>query len=184
MRTRLISLLVLAALLGLARGAHPHIGVETYPFYELLDEDLDRINLTDGSVEDWLEVVGEPSLTASDFVWVNNPYDPWKLDFRIWLAWNQTGNTLWVAMERFDDLYLNLYDGAGLHEMHRWDSSIAFMVDGDHTAGIYGQLPRINCEECTPEQVLWTTAKRSGGWRSPRHPAAGTSWTTTAPASG
>ena len=39
--------------------------------------------------------------------------------------------------------------------MHRWDSSIAFMVDGDHTAGIYGQLPGINCEECTPEQVLW-----------------------------
>ena len=38
-----------------------------YPFYELLDEDLDRIDLTDGSVEDWIEVVGEPSLTAADY---------------------------------------------------------------------------------------------------------------------
>ena len=29
------------------------------------------------------------------------------------------------------------------------------MVDGDHTAGIYGQLLGINCEQCTEEQVLW-----------------------------
>ena len=36
-----------------------------------------------------------------------------------------------------------------------WDSSIAFMVDGDHTGGIYGQLLGINCEQCTEEQVLW-----------------------------
>ncbi len=58
-------------------------------------------------------------------------------------------------MERTDDFYFNRYDGAGLHRMHRWDSSLAFMVDGDHTGGIYGQLLGINCEECTEEQVLW-----------------------------
>ena len=29
------------------------------------------------------------------------------------------------------------------------------MVDGDHTAGIYGELLGINCEQCTAEQVLW-----------------------------
>ena len=152
---RSLFLLTLVPILGLADAAHAHIGDQIYPFYELLDEDLDRIDLTDGSVEDWIEVIGEPSLTASDFFWVNNPYDPSELDFRIWLAWHEGSSTLWVAMERFDDLYFNRYDGAGLHEMVSWDSSIAFMVDGDHTGGIYGQLLGINCEECTPEQVLW-----------------------------
>ncbi len=155
MRTCLVSLLILAPLLVPASVAHAHIGDEIYPFYELLDEDLDRIDLTDGSVEDWREVVGEPSLTASDFFWLFGAYDLSEVDFRIWLAWNESTGTLWVAMERFDDLYLNSYDGAGLHEMVGWDSSIAFMVDGDHTGGIYGQLLGINCEECTPEQVLW-----------------------------
>ena len=111
--------------------------------------------MTDGSVEDWLEIVGEPSLTASDFFWLFGAYDLSDVDFRIWLAWHQGSGTLWVAMERFDDLYFNRYDGAGLHEMVGWDSSIAFMVDGDHTGGIYGQLLGINCEECTDEQVLW-----------------------------
>ena len=155
MGTRLISLLTLTSLLGSGPAAHAHVGDQIYPFYELLDEDLDRIALTDGSVEDWVEVVGEPSLTASGFFWLFGSYDLSELDFRIWLAWHQGSGTLWVAMERFDDLYLNNYDGAGLHEMVGWDSSIAFMVDGDHTAGIYGQLLGINCEQCTEEQVLW-----------------------------
>ena len=49
MRIRLISPPILAALLGLAASdAHAHIGDEIYPFYELLDEDLDRIDPTDG----------------------------------------------------------------------------------------------------------------------------------------
>ena len=155
MHTRLISLLTLTSLLGHAPGAHAHIGDDISPFFELLDEDLTRIDLTDGSVEDWLEIVGEPSLVASDFFWLFGAYDPSEVDFRIWLAWHQGSGTLWVAMERFDDLYINRYDGAGLHEMVGWDSSIAFMVDGDHTGGIYGQLLGINCQECTAEQVLW-----------------------------
>ena len=152
---RSLFLLTSAPLLGLADAAYAHIGDEVYFFYELLDEDLDRIDLTDGSVEDWLEVVGEPSLKASDFFWLFGSYDLSELDFRIWLAWHQGSGTLWVAMERFDDLYFNRYDGAGLHEMVSWDSSIAFMVDGDHTGGIYGQLLGINCGGCTAEQVLW-----------------------------
>ena len=155
MRTFHVFLVALAQLLGLAGVIHAHVGDQVYFFYELLDEDLDRIDLTDRSVEDWVEVVGEPSLTASDFFWLFGAYDLSDLDFRIWLAWNESSGTLWVAMERFDDLYLNSYDGAGLHEMVGWDSSIAFMVDGDHTAGIYGELLGINCAECTAEQVLW-----------------------------
>ncbi len=56
MRTSLVALLTLAPLLGAASAAHGHIGDEIYPIFELLDEDLDRIDLTDGSVDDWRAV--------------------------------------------------------------------------------------------------------------------------------
>ena len=153
MVTRLLCLLTLAAILA-APAAHAHVGDQIYPFFELLDEDLDRIDLTDGSVEDWLEVIGEPSLTASDFLWLNNPYDPSELDFRMWLAWHQGSSTLWIAMERFDDLYFNLYDADKPWEMQLWDSSLRFKVDGDHTGGEYSYFLGWNCAGCSPEQVL------------------------------
>ena len=141
----------------LATRVFAHAGDEIYPFLELLDEDLARIDLTDGSVEDWYDVIGEPSLTASDFYWLNYHYDPSELDFRIWLAWHQGSNTVWIAMERFDDLYFNRYDGGYVNDnMWLWDSNIAFFVDGDHTAGQYGEwlAPWRDCERCTPERVL------------------------------
>ena len=159
MRVCLISLLTLAPLLGSASATHAHIGDQIYPFYELLDEDLDHIDLTDGSVEDWLEVIGEPSLTAIDFVWGGlwqpfQVYDPLQVDFRIWLAWNESTSTLWIAMERIDDLYFNLYDGREPWDMQQWDSSMRFLVDGDHSGGFYSYTLGRYCEKCTPEQVL------------------------------
>ena len=46
-----------------------HTGDRVYPFYEITEELLGTIDLTDGSVEDWIEV-GPPSLTLLDFfVW-------------------------------------------------------------------------------------------------------------------
>ena len=152
MRACLISLLTLAPLLGLASEAHAHIGDEIYPFYELLDGDLERIDLTDGSVEDWIEVVGEPSLTAIDFFWLFGSYDPSDLDIRIWLAWHQGTSTIWAAMERFDDLYVNRYDGNPFN-IEYWDSSITLFVDGDHSGGQFTFLSPYFCEGCTPEQV-------------------------------
>ena len=154
MRPYLVSLLTLGPILGLAPGAHAHIGDEVYPFFELLDEDLDRIDLTDGSVEDWYEVIGEPSLTASDFVWEDQSYDPSDVDFRIWLGWHQGSSTIWIAMERFDDLYFNRYDGDEPWKMHWWNSSIRSLVDGDHTGGEYSYFLGRYCEDCTAEQVL------------------------------
>ena len=123
MHTCLISLMALTSLLGLALpAAHAHVGDQIYPFYELLEEDLHRIDLTDGSVEDWLEVVGEPSLTATDFVWGTQhaaaEYNPLDVDFRIWLAWHQGSGTLWAAMERVDDLYVNRHDGDPLNMVY------------------------------------------------------------------
>ena len=153
MRYRIISLLTLVAILGPATVAHAHVGDEIYPFYELLDHDLHRIDLTDGSVDDWLEVIGEPSLTAADFVWEYHRYDPAEVDFRIWLAWNQGTGTLWIAMDRVDDLYFNRYDG-NRPWMAVWDSSITFLVDGDHTGGQYSYFLGPLCQDCTPDQVL------------------------------
>ena len=157
MRICLVFMAGLVPLLGLADAAHAHIGDQIYPIFELLDEDLDRIDLTDGSVEDWHEVGGEPSLTAVDFYWGyfgGVSYDPADLDFRIWLAWNQSTSTVWIAMERFDDLYFNLYDGREPWEMQLWDSSIRFMVDGDHSGGRYTSGGGRYCEHCTAEEVL------------------------------
>ena len=38
-----------------------------FPFAELTDGMRARVDLKDGSVEDWSEVLGEPTLTALDF---------------------------------------------------------------------------------------------------------------------
>ena len=38
-----------------------------YPFTELTDEMRARIDLKDGSIDDWLEVLGEPTVTPLDF---------------------------------------------------------------------------------------------------------------------
>ncbi len=132
MRTCLISLLTLAALQGHAPGAHAHIGDEIYPFFELLDEDMARIDLTDGSVEDWLEVVGEPSLTSLDFYWWGyegdleyDPSDGWTSASGS--PGTRAASTLWIAMERFDNLYFNLYD---------WGDIYPFFDPGRCSSGI------------------------------------------------
>ncbi len=154
-----LALLTFAPLLGSASATHAHVGDQIYPIFELLDEDLDRIDLTDGSVDDWIEVVGEPSLAAFDFYWGYQgefEYDPSEVDFRIWLAWNQSTSTLWIAMERFDDLYFNLYDGDKPWEMQLWDSGLRFFVDGDHTGGRFSYRLGWQCEDCTADQVLET----------------------------
>ena len=156
----LVALLV--PLLGLvAPVAYAHIGDQIYPFYELLDEDLDRIDLTDGSVDDWYDVLGEPSLTAGDFYYPFSSYDPADCDNRFWLGWHRRSGTLWVAMERFDDIYFNNYAGETVQPgvptvfrpaMIRWDSYFSFMVDGDHSGGRYLFGPN-TCEGCTVEEI-------------------------------
>ena len=161
MRTFLVLLAALTPLPGLAPAVHAHIGDQIYPFFELLDEDLDRIDLTDGSVEDWHDVLGEASLTAADFFYPFSHYDPGDCDFRFWLGWHRRSGTLWVAMERFDDIYLNNYAGeileAGLPKMFRptmlfWDSYFSFLVDGDHSGGRY-LFGRSSCDGCTIEET-------------------------------
>ena len=68
-----------------------HVNKERlFPFFYLSDEIVEGIRVDDGSVDDWLDLVGEPSLTLLDFTEKlgNAPLDPSDLDFRIWLAWH------------------------------------------------------------------------------------------------
>ena len=92
-----------------------------FPFTELTDEMVARIDLKDGSVEDWLEVVGEPTLTGLDFV--GYPYDPSSYDCRLWLAWHAASDHLFVAAEIVDDFYVDLGESA-IRILRRFNSMV------------------------------------------------------------
>lgn len=157
----LLKATVIAGLLANLTGiAWAHMGDKVFPIVELTDAELARIDITDGSVEDWLEVVGEPTATAPDFS--TDPeyasYDPADMDFRIWLAWHRATGRIYVAMERSDDLYLNEFDrgrdkGCPNRSclMAAQDSHLGFYVDGDHSGGQFifygGPDPELELEE-------------------------------------
>ena len=108
-----------------------------YPFAELTDEMRARIDLKDGSVEDWLEVRGEPTLTPLDFV--TSPfysgYEPSSYDFRIWLAWQADPPRLFVASEIVDDIHTNKYDRKDPRSRPGGDACVRFYIDGDKSGG-------------------------------------------------
>ena len=108
-----------------------------YPFRELTDEMRAGIELKDGSVEDWLEVLGEPTLTPLDFV--TSPfysgYEPSSYDFRIWLAWQPDPARLFVAAEIVDDIHISDYDRENPRSRPGGDASVSFWVDGDKSGG-------------------------------------------------
>ena len=70
---------------------------------EITDEAA--IDVTDGSIEDWEELFGEPSLTSLDFTGFTSyqgsgesmDYNPSDLDFRIWLGWNGASDRIYVG---------------------------------------------------------------------------------------
>ena len=72
-----------------------------YPIVQLTDRDVAEIDVTDGSVEDWENIVGEPTLTPLDFAETyGGSYDPSDMDFRIWLGWHDATDRIFFAMER------------------------------------------------------------------------------------
>ena len=93
---------------GLLGGAEAQESERLYPFVELTDADLAQIDVTDGSIDEWIDLLGEPTLTALDFQtrpdWP--PYDPADMDYRVWLAWHGATNRIYVAAERSDDIYI------------------------------------------------------------------------------
>jgi hypothetical protein len=129
--------ILLFALL-LVAPAHAHVGDRIYPIPEITDEDLDRFDLHDNSLDDWQRVLLYPSLRAADFfadptVGDGAPYDPFDMDYQFWLGWNGSTNRLYFAMERTDDVYVNEYIGGNIDDLWRHDGSFEFMVDGDIT---------------------------------------------------
>ena len=144
MKPLLIIIGIVALLLGLIRNSGAQQSDRVYPIIELTDEDVARIDMKDGSIEDWLKVVGEPTLTALDFRTdpYFGPYDPADMDFRIWLAWHDATNHIYVALERADNVYFNQFNRQGdyvdqiVGAMTRQDH-ITLAVDGDRSGGQY-----------------------------------------------
>ena len=138
----------LGLLLSLAVTAGAHVGDRVYPVAYLSDEMLEKIDLKDGLVDEWQELIGEPSMTLLDFTESlgMRELDPSNLDFRIWLAWHDDPPRFYLAFLASDDVYLNTYDFNGndndtfmfLHD------SITLIIDGDHGGGP-------GCDDCVPE---------------------------------
>ena len=127
-----------------ATSAAAHTGERLIYIPYLSAEQIAEIDLTDGSVFDWEEQVGEPVLTALDFrtelLWEANrsdyEYDPSNLDFRIWLAWS-TGGKLWVAGLFADDVWYEDVVSSGAYRFFYFSDSITIVVDGDHSGGSF-----------------------------------------------
>jgi len=148
---RLFGFSVLALIMVFATGANAHIGEKVYLIFEIPDGDLPDIEF-DGDISDWENIVGPPSLIPTDFfadptVGAGAQYDAADMDYRIWMAWNQTGNHIYGAIDRIDNIYFNEYAGGNPGSVWQQDS-IEFMVDGDHSGGSYNR----NNEDLSDEE--------------------------------
>ena len=144
MKKSLITLGIAVLLLGLASSGWAHVGNRVFPIFELTDEDVAVLDVTDGFIDDWLDIIGEPTITALDLSdrsdeFDSPPYDPVDFDYRIWLAWHGATNRIYGAMQRADDHYMpTLFNEDWLTDagLLFQDAPISFLVDGDHSAGV------------------------------------------------
>ena len=67
MKPLLIAVGVAGLLLGLVDPALAQGDYRVYPIFELTDEQVAMIDVTDGYLDDWKDVVGEPTLGTWDF---------------------------------------------------------------------------------------------------------------------
>ena len=127
-------------------SAGAHVGDRVYPIAYLSDEMLERIDLEDGLVDEWEELIGEPTMTLLDFTesFGMRELDPSNLDFRIWLAWHDEPPRFYLAFLASDDVYLNTYDFNGTDRMFLHDC-ITLVIDGDHGGGP-------GCDDCMQEE--------------------------------
>ena len=167
MRPVLIAVGVAGLLLGLVSSSRAQQGERVYPFFELTDEDFALIDIKDGSIDDWLDVVGEPTLMALDLeaslFW--DPYDPADMDYRIWLAWHDATNHIYVAVERADDAYVNEFERTSYIPAERamgWQDNVGFYVDGDRSGG---RFLRSNVDFDSEEEWLLFVNKQAQHYR-------------------
>ena len=136
---RFYGLVAMGLILGLTSGASAHIGEQVFLLFEIADEDIGDLDFTDGTVEDWEDTVGDPQFLPTDFyqdptIGDGAQYDPADLDYRIWSGWNATSGTVWLAIERTD----NVYFGREYSGYNPWIyEGVELMLDGDHTGGDY-----------------------------------------------
>ena len=132
-------------IIGCALSAGAHVGNRVFPIAELTDEMLAEIQL-DGSVDEWFDLIDEPTLTRLDFVAEleeEDSQDPSDIDFRIWLAWHDEPARLYVAFVASDDFYQNTHDyDVDWLTSFRDDmifsvpnDGIVLGIDGDHSGG-------------------------------------------------
>ena len=123
----------------LALSAEAHLGDRVYPVSYLTDEMLEKIDLRDGLVDEWYELIGEPAMTLLDFAdsRQGSAPDPTDLDFRIWLAWHDEPVRFYLAFVASDDQYKNSHDYSGdPSEVIILNDSIVLGIDGDHSGGV------------------------------------------------
>ena len=146
----------LVLIVGLAMSVDAHVGDRVYPFFKLTDEMVAEIQLHDGSVEEWYELIGEPTLTLLDFASMHHgtSRDPSDMDFRIWLAWHDDPARIYVAFASADNDYFSEYG----------DPAIQLAIDGDHGGG--AGCPCEDPVEALGETQLYLAVARTG-WGGP-----------------
>ena len=115
-----------------------HGGDRVYPFYEIPDEAA--IDVTDGSIEDWEELFGEPSLTSLDFTGFDSyfrsgesmEYNPSDLDYRIYLGWSGASDRIYVGAICIDDVYVGEDERSFNYMERQGEDSVTLLIDGDH----------------------------------------------------
>ena len=137
--TSRVWLLTLALAIALATmRVHAHVGDVVYPFTEITDEMLEMMDLTDGSVEDWEIVLGEPTLTLLDFTADTRFFaperDPGDLDLQVWLGWHGETGRLWFGVQVIDDVYIGGF-GNGDQDFRGDYDNVGLVIDGDHSGG-------------------------------------------------
>ena len=138
--SRLISLTI-ATMLSVVADAGAHAGDRVYPLIELTDNMLALIDLKDGSIEDWHDVLGEPTLEHGDFSVELSADDQeltsGDLNFSVWLAWHCASNRIVVGSVFIDNVYHNKYEG-GPGDSFTDNDGVILLIDGDHSGPPYG----------------------------------------------
>jgi len=136
-RLRLTAMAVSAVLCS-TMASLAHIGGVVYPIYKLPPGSID---VRDGHLWDWEEATPGASLVPADFSdmirdWASSQTNPEELATRVFLGWVEEEQRVYVAVETFDDVYFNEWDGIVGNETHTADL-IQFFIDGDHSGGQY-----------------------------------------------